>query len=557
MAPAIETRGLGKVYPRATKVAGIPLGFSARGGAPALDGVDLTLEEGSIFALMGPNGAGKSTLVKILCTLVLPSTGQARVAGFELQREREVKSRIGLVTPNERSFFWRLSCRENLRFFAGLYGITGSRAEARVAELSDQLNLDDVLHKRFDACSTGMKHRLALARGLIHRPRVLFLDEPTRSLDPLAANRFRQLLAPLAHHTGLTIFLVTHDLEEAVELAHRAGVMVDGKLRLFQRPEQLRQAIGAASSGEVSWESLLDHVAAGPPETVEPPARPAVHGERSDFPAPRPGAAGQLLLFLRRDLLTQLSYRFNFLLDIGGVALIVTAFYYLARLFGDGRSTHLASTGGDYFSFVLVGIAFLGYQNVSLRTYADAIRRGQLTGTLEQMLASPLSLPKILLFSGLWPILFGASRLLIYFLVGVLVFKADLGAANILASLIILLLSVMALSGFGLLSASFIMVFKRGDPVNFLLGGLSVLLGGVYFPVSVLPAWLETLARFFPLRYTLDAMRGALIRGEPISVLASEALVLLLFSVVLLPLGLFFFRLAVRITRRAGSLGQF
>jgi len=553
MALAIETRGLGKVYPRVSGLAGIPFRRSSAGGTVALDDINLSLAEGEIFALMGPNGAGKSTLLRVLCTLVLPDAGTARVAGCDLRRDREIRSNIGLVTPNERSFFWRLTCRENLRFFAGLYGINGATATQRLAEVSQQFNLAEILDKRFDACSTGMKHRLALARGLIHQPRVLFLDEPTRSLDPLAADRFRREISRLSNQTGLTIFMVTHDIDEAMQVASRAGVMVGGRLRVLGRPEELRQAIDAAGSGAVTWESLLqkEPAASSPEPDLAPAADP--------LPTPRAlsGALGQLLLFLRRDLLTQLSYRFNFILDMWGVALVVTAFYYLSQLIGDSQSAHLGGYGGNYFSFVLVGIAFLGYQNISLRTYADAIRRGQVTGTLEQMLASPMPLSRILCFSGLWPVIFGTSRMLAYFLAGLLLFRADLGSADLLAASVIMVLSLLALSGFGMLSAGFIMVFKRGDPVNAALAGFSVLLGGVYFPVELLPGWMEVAARLFPLRYTLDAMRRALILGEPLSAMGPEALVLLLFSVVLLPLGLFAFVLAVRIAKRTGTMAQF
>jgi len=215
---AIRARELTKRFPKPNGLIGVTLPFAQAEGTLAVDRVSLDVEQGEVFGLVGPNGAGKTTLVKMLTTLILPTSGTAVIGGHPLDgaHEQRIKGWIGLVTGNERSFYPRLSCRENLAFYAGLYDLSRTETAERVAELAELLELEAFLDKRYDTCSTGMKHRLALARSLINRPALLFLDEPTRSLDPLAAARFRQAIHALARRERRTVFLVTHDLEEAV-----------------------------------------------------------------------------------------------------------------------------------------------------------------------------------------------------------------------------------------------------------------------------------------------------------------------------------------------------
>ena len=220
---ALRASGLTKVFrPRR--------GLLGRGEAKvAVDAVSLEVAEGELFVLLGENGAGKTTLVKLLATLVLPTSGRAEVLGHDVERESAAVRRvIGLATPDERSFFWRLSGRQNLNFFAALHGLHGAARNARIDRLADELELDEFLDRRFDGYSSGMKQRMSLARSLLGEPRVLFLDEPTRSLDPHQQHRTQELIRKLSRE--LTVVLVTHQLAEARALGQRIGVMAGGKL---------------------------------------------------------------------------------------------------------------------------------------------------------------------------------------------------------------------------------------------------------------------------------------------------------------------------------------
>lgn len=645
MRDAIETRQLTKRFPKHPGLGSLMPGFRDGQGTLAVDGVTLQVPHGTVFGLVGPNGAGKTTLVKMLSTLILPSSGSGRVNGYPLSEEDRIKGSIGLVTGNERSFYPRLSCRDNLRFFAGLHNISAADTERRIAELSQILGLEEILEKRFDLCSTGMKHRLSLARSLLNRPRLLFLDEPTRSLDPLAAAQFRQAIHALTHREGCTVFLVTHDLDEAVELCTRVGVMVNGRVRITETPERLREQfqdrqrcrlqlrgcpagmadqlraldpiidvwedasvaplaalslalrdrkralplvirtvteaggdVAAVEFETVSWEEAVDglpdsdrHAAAARlrdlPSAAEAaddederpaPARPGMGGsDQASLGRDAVGAGYKALLFLRRDVKTEFSYRFSFLLQLLGILFSSASFYFVAQLLGEAALPQLAAYDGDYFSFVLIGIAFLGYQGVALYTFSGVIRSAQTAGTLEAVLVTPTRLPTILVSSSLWSFAMASIRVLVYLLAGVVIFGVDLGQANVLAGLVVLALTVLTLSGIGIISASFIVVFKRGSPVNFVIGSLSSLLSGVYYPVGVLPEWLQALARLFPLTYSLEAMRRALLGGATLTDLAPEIGALMAFSLLLLPLSLLTFRHAVRQAKRDGSLAQF
>jgi ABC-2 type transport system ATP-binding protein len=208
----------------------------------ALRGVDLHVKTGEIFGLLGPNGAGKTTLLKILSCLVLPDAGRAELDGFDVRQEDKVKVRLGLVHSDERSFYWRLTGRENLRFFARLYDVPGHRMDARIEELLRKVDLIDAAPRRFSDYSSGMKQRLAIARALLHDPPILLMDEPTRSLDPQASLSLRALIRDeLKGRDRKTVLLATHNLREAEALCDRIAILVEGTVRQVGTVAEVRR----------------------------------------------------------------------------------------------------------------------------------------------------------------------------------------------------------------------------------------------------------------------------------------------------------------------------
>ncbi|MGI8983098.1 MAG: ABC transporter ATP-binding protein [Acidimicrobiales bacterium] len=201
------------------------------GTVAALGGVDLTVAWGGVVALLGPNGAGKSTLLRILGTTVLPDAGSVEVAGHDVVVDPVTARRsVGLVLGDERSWYWRLSGRDNLEFFAALHGMRRSAARTRTDQLLGLVGLTEAADRRFDRYSSGMRARLSLARALLCEPPVLLFDEPTRTLDPLAAASFRDEVRSQAG-AGRAVLFATHDLHEAAALADQVVVLVKGCVR--------------------------------------------------------------------------------------------------------------------------------------------------------------------------------------------------------------------------------------------------------------------------------------------------------------------------------------
>jgi ABC-2 type transport system ATP-binding protein len=232
--PAIFAENLAKRYPVVRGFRDIVLRPFDRRKVTALDGVDLAVGRGRVFCLLGPNGAGKTTLIKILSTLVLPDGGRASVDGHDVAREPgPAKRSVGYAVADERSFYWRLTGRQNLEFFASLHGFRGAGRGRRVDELLRLARLEDSADLRFNSYSTGMRQMLALARALLADAAILLVDEPTRSLDPQAADRTRSFLRDeLARRQGRTILWATHDLGEAVDYADDIAVISRGRIRL-------------------------------------------------------------------------------------------------------------------------------------------------------------------------------------------------------------------------------------------------------------------------------------------------------------------------------------
>jgi ABC-type multidrug transport system ATPase subunit len=224
---------------------------------PALRGISFEVKQGEVLALVGANGAGKSTLLRILTTLLIPTRGRAQVCGFDVAREpAKVRLQIGYHTGADSCFYSRLSARENLVLFGGLNNLSGSETSKRIAELTGPFGLGDLLDRQVRTLSTGNIHRLGLARAMLHRPPVLLLDEPTRSLDPLAAAEFRRfLLRDIVGVHGTTMIFASHTLAEVEQLAGRIAVLDGGRLLACDTLARLKDT-AVANTLEESMEIL-------------------------------------------------------------------------------------------------------------------------------------------------------------------------------------------------------------------------------------------------------------------------------------------------------------
>ncbi len=263
------------------------------------------------------------------------------------------------------------------------------------------------------------------------------------------------------------------------------------------------------------------------------------------------------LAFLRRDFLIETSYRFSFAMQIFGIGFNIATFYFIARLLDNAVAPYLQPYGGDYFAFVLIGLAFTGYFSVGLYGFVSSLRQSQMTGTLEAMLMTPTNAATIILLSSLWEYVMTTLRVVGYLLIGAVGLGVNLGRANYFAALIVLLLAVAIFNALGIMAASIVLVIKRGEPVTHLFGTFFNLIGGVYYPVSVMPDLLQRLADFIPITYALRALRLTLLKGASFETIATDLIALILFAIVLLPLSLLAFRFGVAFAKRDGSLTHY
>ncbi len=265
----------------------------------------------------------------------------------------------------------------------------------------------------------------------------------------------------------------------------------------------------------------------------------------------------RILAFLRKDFLVEKSYKLSFAMGTVSTFTGMAVFYFIDKLFGRSFSPYLAEYGSGYFAYVFAATAFFGYIGTGAGSYAARLRDEQLQGTLEASLSAPVSPAVFLAALTAWNFLLATFELIIYVLAGVFIFKLDLSRANLPALAAVFLFSAVSFAALGILSSCFVLLFKRGNPAAWVLNNFEGLLGGVYFPVAVLPFWLQWLSWLLPVTYSIRALQLALHKGAGILELKAELLTLLLFALILAPLSVAAFTAALKKARKDGTLGQY
>ncbi|MBI2818961.1 MAG: ABC transporter permease [Acidobacteria bacterium] len=255
--------------------------------------------------------------------------------------------------------------------------------------------------------------------------------------------------------------------------------------------------------------------------------------------------------FFRRDFRNDISYRLSFIFEILNIVLTLASFYFLSKLLGERVSGRYAP-----FPFLLLGMAVNGYMTTALYCFSQSIRGNQQMGVLKAVLATPVSPLEFVWFSSLYPLFRAALDALVYLAGGVLL-GLSLGQMNLVSALVLFVLSVLAFACIGILSATFTLLFKKGDPLLWAIGGLSWLLGGVFYPLEVLPPLLRQAAALLPITHSLTGMRMAILEGASLAMLAPQIAALGLFAAIGLPVSLLLFLSGMRWTRTSGSLGHF
>ena len=264
----------------------------------------------------------------------------------------------------------------------------------------------------------------------------------------------------------------------------------------------------------------------------------------------------ELWLYFWRDLMVARTYRIPFVMDVIQALFGATMFFYAARFVDSPQLRSALPQPGSYFAFALVGWVFFDYLGVAMDTFDQSLMEARDSGTLEHLLVSQTSLPLMLAGSAIYPFLITTLRIAIYLIWGALLFHFPLGDANWISVVVVLAASLLSFSGLGILSASYLLLFKRGNPAKWLLIGLWGIAGGMLFPVTILPDWLQIVAKLNPMTHALNAMRAALLGGARLPQLLPAVELLLLFAIVLLPMSMLVFYWTLERTKITGTISH-
>lgn len=261
--------------------------------------------------------------------------------------------------------------------------------------------------------------------------------------------------------------------------------------------------------------------------------------------------------FIRRDFQTQSSYRLDFIMQIAGMLVSISLFYFISQVVGTAVNPYVQRYGADYFHFVLLGIAFYPFITSSSNNIAEAIHGYQQTGTLEMLYLGSTPLLAALNMSTLWNYCWTAAQSLFYLVAATVLFQARLNWDSILSALVIVLFAIGANTGLALINAGFVLVTKRTSPLARLLTLVTTLLAGVYYPIEVLPNWLQTLSHLLPATFAFDALRRVMLQGESFANVGADLVALVIFTIILLPIGIISFSYGLRWARIDGSLSEY
>src|SRR5438093_7528874 len=447
----------------------------------ALDGVDLKVREGEVYGVLGPNGAGKTTMIRILSTLLLPSSGSARVMGWDVAKQPEkVRPLISTASGAERAGYDYITARGNLWFFSQLYGLPSKLAHERINEFSEMLGLTDYLDRKFYTLSTGYRQRVTVVRAFINDPKVVFLDEPTIGLDVMTALKIREFLVKQAKESGRTILLATHNMAEVDAICNRVGIIDKGKILACDTPMALKRSLGAPAL-VMEMTPAPDSASLAPLSKLE-----GVKGFTSYIDEER--GVGRVQVVVDSDESAQGALDF-------------------ARKSG----MNLISNWRQQTTFAFLGGVMVSFWGNVLWSMASQFNWDKQQGLFELYVTSPAPISAILIGMSLGGILGTAPSAMTLAIIGWLLFAPPATPLWPLVALTFAL-TLASLYAMGMALSSLYLVYGReADSVNEALHEPVSFLSGVYFPSSLaFPAALQAVVLIIPLAVGMDALQRTL-----------------------------------------------
>ena len=511
----------------------------------ALDDVTFEVGRGETVAILGQNGSGKSTLIRLLSTLLLHDGGAARIFGHDAFTETRAVRRLINRVSVEASFFKKMSAVENLSYAARFYGMPIRETRKRIPEILERVGFPKArMNEPLEDLSRGMQQKVALARALLTAPIVLLLDEPTTGLDPRSKLEVQKFIREIRREHDASVLLCTHDLVEAEELADRVGILDRGRLIELAPADELKRKHGAKTLEEAFFaatgKSFEDEHARGG-RRLMPGAAAVLRHELIGLS----GVFERNVYLVRRYIWWDVAF---FVWTIANTLTIV--------FIGEG----VEATGGNIdvervTTQLLVGAVVWAYLGVIFEILTETVAWERWEGTIEYTFMAPLSRPVHLFGMGLFAIVYGIIRAILLFGVVALFFDLNLSSADYLAAIVVLLVASVSFIGIGMMTAVLPLISpEKGTQLGFMAQGILLVISGVYYPVSVLPEWMQFLSVFSPATYALDGLRDAIIEGDGLSEMGDELWPLVLIGAVTIPLGLWVFRRGEIYAKRHGKL---
>ena len=507
----------------------------------ALGSVSFVVERGECVAILGPNGSGKSTLVRLLSTLLLPDGGSASVFGHDAVREtRTVRKLINRVSV-EASFFKKMSAIENLSYAARFYGLRASQTRERIPEILSRVGFpEDRRTEPMENLSRGMQQKVALARALLTSPIMLLLDEPTTGLDPRSKQEVQEFIREVRAQHDATVLLCTHDLVEAEALADRIGILDGGSVAVPRAGRRAEGALRRRDAGGGVLRRQRPHLrerGGARMRTMSLALRHELVGLG--------GVIERNVYLVKRYIWWDIAF---FLWTVANTLTIVFIAKGIPAVGGTVDVQRLTTV-------LLVGAVIWAYLGIIFEILTETVAWERWEGTIEYTFMAPLARPVHLLGMGLFAVVYGVVRAVLLFGVVAAFFGLHLPNADYGAALVLLIVASISFIGIGMMTAVLPLISpEKGTQLGFVAQGLLLVVSGVYYPVSVLPEWMQWLAKISPATYALRGCRAAILEGAGLSSLWGDIWPLLVIGAVSVPLGLWVFRTGERYAKKHGKL---
>jgi ABC-type multidrug transport system ATPase subunit/ABC-type multidrug transport system permease subunit len=465
----------------------------------ALDNINLNVFEGEILGVLGPNGAGKTTTLNILSTLLLPDKGQIEILGIKYEpRNFDRLRRLINMTSGYPNFPWSLTVSENLRFYGRLYGLHSAALARRVEELIEMFSLQDFANLRFDELSSGTKQRLSLAKSLLNRPRIVFLDEPTVGLDPDVALKTREVILNILKRSKVTVLLTTHNMAEAEAMCDRIAFIKQGQVLKVATPQELKDDLKKEDLEEVFIDlakSEMKHPLRAKEQIFTSPVN--VQEVKVGFFENIYLWINRCRAFFARNIL--FSYRNVF-------TLVELVFWPIVSLISIGLMGDFLRLEDKALAFVLTGAIAAGTLQVAQLDVAYSLLYEVWSKSMKHTMLTPIGLSESLIGSWIVGILRGTLIFIILSIAAVLMFKFKFPGVGITAVFLLGLFGSALLLGL-LVTVLILMYGQKAEITAWMFAYVFMLLCGIYYPIDTLPIFFYNLAQFIPITYFLEYFR--------------------------------------------------